>query len=189
VTTISCITQYRVIHYVVNYDYRVSHHSVLHDHKVLRVVSKMHGRKMQFGGSCLIWNPIFGICLVYTIHIVSSSICMVYVWYIHGISLDIPCISSSISMVYPWIYMVYHWMYIHGIYVVHRGISMDIPRFLKPVLAAGQCWSHSMRTRVWVNQECLFHAPPWQLRQGTRRPTKGSTRLPPTFPACRWWRR
>jgi hypothetical protein len=46
-----------------------------------------------------------------------------------------------------------------------------------------------MRTRVWVNQECLFHAPPWQLRQGRRRPTKGSIRLPPMFPACRWWRR
>ena len=108
---------------------------------------------------------------------------MVYPWIYH-------VYPSSIYMVYAWIYMVYHWMYIHGIYVVYRGISMDIPRILKPDFAAGPCcWSHSMRTRVWVNQECLFHAPPWQLRQGTRRPTKGSTRLPPMFPACRWWRR
>ena len=113
---------------------------------------------------------------------------MVYPWIYHARIYHV--YPSSIYMVYPWIYMVYHWMYIHGIYVVYRGISMDIPRILKPDFAAGPCcWSHSMRTRVWVNQECLFHAPPWQLRQGTRRPTKGSTRLPPMFPACRWWRR
>ncbi len=47
--------------------------------------------------------------------------------------------------------MVYRWMYIHGIYMVYHGISMDIPSSLKPDLAAGQCcWSYSMRTRVWV---------------------------------------
>ncbi len=58
-------------------------------------------------------------------------------------------------------------------------------------LAGPSCWSHSslMRTRVRVTQSVLFRAPPWQLRQGKRRPTIGSTRLPPTFPACRWWRR
>ncbi len=33
--------------------------------------------------------------------------------------------------------MVYHWMYIHGINVVYRGISMDIPSVLKPDFAAG----------------------------------------------------
>ncbi len=52
--------------------------------------------------------------------------------------------------------MVYHLMHIHGIYVVNRGISMDIPSFLKPDFAAGQCcWSHSMRTRVWVIKSVL----------------------------------
>ncbi len=106
---------------------------------------------------------------------------------IHGISLDIPCISTkyihgihgypqSIYMVYPWIYMVHHWMYIYGIYVVYCGISMDIPSLLNPDFAAGQCcWSHSLRTRVWVIKSVLFHAPPWQLRQ----PPKGSRPLLP----------
>jgi hypothetical protein len=79
----------------------------------------------------------------------------------------------SIYMVYPWIYMVYHLMYVHGINVVYRGISMDIPSFLKPDFAAGPCcWSHSMRTRVWVTRSVLFHAPPWQLRQGKGGPKK-----------------
>jgi hypothetical protein len=49
---------------------------------------------------------------------------------------------------------------------------MDIPSFLKPDFSAGQCcWSHSMRTRVWVIKSVLFHALPWQLRQGKRLPT------------------
>jgi hypothetical protein len=46
---------------------------------------------------------------------------------------------------------------------------MDIPSFLKPDFAASPCcWSHSMRTRVWVIKSFLFHAPPWQLRQGVK---------------------
>ncbi len=48
---------------------------------------------------------------------------------------------------------------------------MEIPSFLKSDFAAGPCccqWSHSMRTRVWVIKNVLFHAPPWQLRQGKR---------------------
>ncbi len=41
---------------------------------------------------------------------------------------------------------------------------MDIHSFLKPDFAAGQCcWSHSMRTRVWVIKSALFRVPPWQL--------------------------
>ncbi len=64
-----------------------------------------------------IWNPdfwyMYGICMVYTIHMEKvytihmemSSICMVYVWYMYGISkdipyiciqMDIPCISKDI---------------------------------------------------------------------------------------------
>ncbi len=71
------------------------------------------------------------------------------------------------------IYMVYHWMYIHGIYMVYCGISMDNPSFLKPDFAAGPCcWSHSICTRVWVIKSVLFHAPPWQLCQGKRLPQK-----------------
>jgi hypothetical protein len=32
-----------------------------------------------------------------------------------------------------------------------RGVSVDIPRFLNPDFSAGPCcWSHSMRTQVWV---------------------------------------
>ena len=120
-----------------------------------------------------IWNPNFwympGICLVYTIHMVSSSICMVYVWYIHGIYLDIPYISKavdipciyhvypsiymvytqSIYMVYTWIYMVYHLTYIHGISLDIPCIYLYIPSFRKPDFSAGPCcWSHSMRTRL-----------------------------------------
>ncbi len=67
-------------------------------------------------------------------------------------------------MVDPCIYMVYHFMYIHGIYVVYYGISMDIPSFLIPDFAAGQCcWSRSMHTSVWFyahkrvgDQECFI---------------------------------
>jgi len=153
--------------------------------------------------------------------------CPTYTWYIHGISMVILCISISgytmyihrngctwyihgytmyIHTVYTskwyihgytWIYMVYHLMYIHGIYVVYPWIFLDIPSFLKPDFDAGQCcWSHSMRTRVWVIKSVLFHAPPWELWQGKRQPTKGSTLLQPTFPLCRlrqlcrrrrWW--
>ncbi len=47
-------------------------------------------------------------------------------------------------------------MYIHGIYVVYCGISMDICSFLKPDFAACKCcWSLSMRTCVG-DQECFI---------------------------------
>ena len=76
---------------------------------------------------------IHGIYMVYTwiYHVYPSDwIYMVYpgIYYVY---------PPSIYMVYPWIYMVYHLMYIRGIYVVYRGISMDIPSFLKPDFAAG----------------------------------------------------
>ncbi len=93
----------------------------------------------------------------------------------------------SIYMVYPWIYMVYHLMYIHGIYLVYCGISIDIPSCLKPDFATDPCcWSHVMRIRVWVIKSVLFHAPPWQLCQGKRHPTKGSLPLllRPPLPPC-----
>jgi hypothetical protein len=66
-------------------------------------------------------------------------------------------------------------MDIHGIsFDVY--ISIDIRSFLKPDFAAGPCcWSHSMRTRVWVIKSVLFHAPPWQLRQGKRQPQKAQS--------------
>ncbi len=52
-------------------------------------------------------------------------------------------------------------------------MDIMIPSVLKPDFAAGPCcWSHSMRTRVRVTKRGLFHAPPWQLRQGKRRPPK-----------------
>ncbi len=67
-------------------------------------------------------------------------------------------------------------MYIHGIYVVYPGIFLDIPSFLKPDFSTSQCcWSHSMRTRVWMIKNVLFHAPPWQLCLGKTLPTKDST--------------
>ncbi len=72
-------------------------------------------------------------------------------------------------------------MYIHGIYTAYLWIFLDIPSFLN--FAGGACcWSHwhSMRTRVWVIKSNLFHAPPWQLCEGKRLSTKGSTRLQPT---------
>ncbi len=82
--------------------------------------------------------------------------------YIPGISMDIHGISFD---VYTW-------------YI--RGISMDIPIFLLPDFSAGPCcWFHSMGTRVWVIKSVLFHAPPWQLCQGIRLPTKGSLLLSP----------
>ncbi len=88
--------------------------------------------------------------------------------------MDIPRISTK--------YISGISMYIHGIsfYVYTwyiRGISMDIPSFLFPGFSAGPCWSHSMCTRVLVIKISLFHAPPWQLCLGIRRPTKGSLPL------------
>jgi hypothetical protein len=96
---------------------------------------------------------------------------------IHGISMDIPRISTK--------YIHGISMYIHGIsfdvytwYI--RCTSMHIPSFLFPDFSAGPCcWSHSMRTRVLVIKIGLFHAPPWQSCQGKRLPTKGSLLLSP----------
>ncbi len=62
---------------------------------------------------------------------------------------------------------------------------MDIPSFqvLKPDFAVCPCcWSHSMRTRVSVITSTLVHAPVWQLSQGIRWSTKGSTGLNHFFP-------
>ncbi len=146
------------------------------------------------------WN-MPGIYHVYVDILHIHGIYMVYPWIYHVYPSDwiyhvyrpstymvYPC-RPSIYMVYPWMYTVYPLMYVHGIYLVYCGTSMDIHSFLKPDFAGGQCcWSHSMRTRVWMIKSVLFHAPPWQVRQGKRLPTEGSTRLPPTFPSCRWWR-
>ena len=86
-----------------------------------------------------IWNPYFwymyGICMVYTIHMGSSSICMVYAWYMYGISLDIPyicfivdipCISKDMHGISQSIYMTY--LCISMVYVFKdiHGISLDI---------------------------------------------------------------
>ena len=101
-------------------------------------------------------------------------------------------------MVYPWIYMD-----IHGIsFDVYTwyicGISMDISGYSK--LSETRFWCRpvllvSFNAHTCVgDQECFIPratvaAPPWQVRQGKRLPTKGLTRLPPMFPARRWWRR
>ncbi len=112
--------------------------------------------------------------------------------------MDIPCISTQyIHGISMDIHGIYHLpvMYIHGIvYGVYPWIFLDIPSVLnlnlKPGFAAGPCcWSHSMCTRVWVIESTLFHAPPWQLCHGEKAAYKSSTRLPPTFPLCRWRRR
>ncbi len=122
-------------------------------------------------------TPIFSIRLINTTYI--SCICRPhqYAWNIrdismdlswisnvvaiHGISMDIPCISTKyirgISMsIHGISFDVYTW------YI--RCISMHIPSFLFPDFSAGPCcWSHSMRTRVLVIKSGLLHAPPWQL--------------------------
>jgi hypothetical protein len=101
------------------------------------------------------------------------------------ISMDIPCISNGVDIrdiymdirvypsciyhVYPWIYMVYHLMYIHGIYVVYPWIFLG-----RSVLLV----SFNAHTSL-CNQSVSFHAPPWQLCQGIKRPTKGSLLLSP----------
>ena len=62
--------------------------------------------------------------------------------------------------------------------MVYPRISLDILGFLKPDFSAGPCcWSQSIRTRLWVIKSVLLHAPPWQLCQGKRWPTKGSLLL------------
>jgi hypothetical protein len=112
----------------------------------------------------------------------SSPIYVEYTWYIHGYTMDIQqsgytCISTKyirgISIgIHGISFDVYMW------YI--RCISMDIPSFLQPdFLACPCCWSYSMTTRLWVIKSVLFHAPPWQLCQGIRRPTKGSLLLSP----------
>ncbi len=130
------------------------------------------------------------IYMVYTWYILGYTIYIHQTGYHDGISLDIPCISTKyihgISMnIHGISFDVYTW-YIRGISWYIHGYSY----FLKPDFAAGPCcWSNSMRTRVWVIKSVSLHLPPWQLCQGKRQPTKGSTRLPPTFPLCRLRRR
>ena len=61
-----------------------------------------------------------------------SSICMVYVWYIHGISLDIPYIC--IPMDIPYIYHTYTWyilIYIHDICMYWSRMPASIEKFIK----------------------------------------------------------
>ncbi len=87
-------------------------------------------------------NDMHGIYMVYPwIYHVYPSVWilvytgMVYPWIYH-------VYPQSIYMVYPWIYVVYHLMYIHGIYVVYRGISMEMKnKISQPASAAGliQC--------------------------------------------------
>ncbi len=98
----------------------------------------IYGRQHSSG------TPIFGICLEYASYIPRICRCPTYTWYmvypwIHHVypsdwkymvySWIYHVYPPSIYMVYPWIYMVYYLMYIHGIYVVYRGISMDIASF------------------------------------------------------------
>ena len=120
-------------------------------------------------------TPIFSICLVYTTYIPGirrphqyrrniRGIFMYIPWisnvvHIHGISMDIPRISTKyirgISMhihgisfdVYTYIYMVYLLTYIHGRYVVYPWIFLAFFFYIsRPVRAAGliqcahMCW-------------------------------------------------
>jgi hypothetical protein len=122
---------------------------------------------LQIHGMYVVYPWIYHVHPFYGYSMVSMDIPCISIQYIHGISLYIHGIS----------FYVYTW------YI--RGISTDIPGYstLKPDFSASPCcWSHSMRTRVWVIRTALFHAPPWQLCQGKRQTTKGSTRLPPTSP-------
>ena len=48
-------------------------------------------------------------------------------------------------------------LYMHGIYVVYRGISIDIPSFLKPDFAAGPMLLVSFNAQTCVgDQECFI---------------------------------
>ncbi len=60
-------------------------------------------------------TPIFGICLEYAWYIPCICRCPTYTWYIHGIYLDIPCISIRVDddqTGYTW-YILGYTMYIH----------------------------------------------------------------------------
>jgi hypothetical protein len=67
---------------------------------------------------------------------------------IHGISMDIPCISTQYIRGVSMDIHGYTWYIIRcGIYVVYPWIFLDIYSFLKPDFAAGPCcWfpSHSL---------------------------------------------
>ncbi len=146
-----------------------------------------------------IWNPIFGIYHAYTWYIPCICRCPTYTWNIHGISMDLPFISievdiCSISMDIPCISTQYihgyTWHIIWCIYMVYMSYIHEYSwlseiRFCCLPVLLDQCWSHSVHTLVWMIKSVLFHTPPWQLCQGKRLTTKGSTRLPPTFPLCR----
>jgi hypothetical protein len=88
---------------------------------------------------------------------VTECIYTVYPWIIYHVYR--PCIY----LVYPWIHMVYHLTYIHGIYVVYPSPWIFLAFYNQISRPPGQCcWSHSMRTRVWVIKSVLFHAPRWK---------------------------
>ena len=106
------------------------------------------------------------IYMVYTLRI-----CPVYAWYMPDISFHG---NTWYILGYPW-------------------ISLDIPVFLNPDFSAGPCcWSHAIRTRLWVINSVLLHGPPWQSCQGKRWSTKGSLLrllprpLPLAFAAAGW---
>ncbi len=123
----------------------------------------------------------------------TSYIYMVYTWYIHEYTMYIPRIGYAwyiygytmhIHKVYTWYIQGYTWyilwcmymvytLYIHGYSWIFLAFWNQISR---PASAAGliQC-AHV----CWWSR--LFHVLPWQLCQGKRRPTKGSTRLQPTL--------
>jgi hypothetical protein len=136
-----------------------------------------------------IWNPFFSICLVYAWYIPCICRPHPYTWNIRGICIDLHGYTTCIDLHGYTTYI--HSVDIHGIsldipriWTMHiRGISMDmhgvsldvytwyircislhIPSFLLPDFSPGPCcWSHSMRTIVFVIKSGLLHAPPWPL--------------------------
>ena len=72
-------------------------------------------------------TPISGICLVYAWYIPCICRCPTYTWYIHGIYLDIPCISIRLDIHgISWDILCISTKYIHGISVNIHGISFDV---------------------------------------------------------------
>ncbi len=102
-----------------------------------------------------------------------------------------PTQSNAVYLLYWWVQwtrmmMMVDTLYIHGYSWIFLAFWNQISR---PARAAGliQCAHVCGWSRL---KGSLFHAPPWQLCQGKRRPTKGSTRMQPTvtFPLCPWGR-
>jgi hypothetical protein len=131
-----------------------------------------------------------------------------YTWYIHGRDSDIPHISTKyICGIFMDIHgisfdvLVCTW-YIHVISMdIPRFLNLDFSAgpcccslsmlirlwVLKSVYSTARCFFLTTSgalpfaappATVWVIKSVLFHAPPWQLCQGKRRPTKGCS-LPP----------